>query len=77
MAVEQYKLQYLVDWELIIPIQLNPVEKKVVSAFLDRTVEYTSFGAFSVSKVPNCSIVRTFNKMIITKYKQIAEICSL
>lgn len=32
MAVEQYKLQYLVDWELIIPIQLNPVEKKVVSA---------------------------------------------
>lgn len=35
MAVEQYKLQYLVDWELIIPIQLNSVEKEVVSAFLE------------------------------------------
>lgn len=35
MAVEQYKLQYLVDWELIIPIQLNPAEKEVVSAFLE------------------------------------------
>lgn len=42
MAVEQYKLQYLVDWELIIPIQLNPVEKKVVSAFLEsKNVGYT------------------------------------
>ena len=28
MAVEQYKLQYLVDWELIIPIQLNLAEKE-------------------------------------------------
>ena len=42
MAVEQYKLQYLVDWELIIPIQLNPVEKEIVSAFLEsKNVGYT------------------------------------
>ena len=42
MAVEQYKLQYLVDWELIIPSQLSPSEKKVVSAFLDsKNVGYT------------------------------------
>lgn len=42
MAVEQYKLQYLVDWELIIPIQLNPVEKEVVSTFLEsKHVGYT------------------------------------
>lgn len=44
MEIDQYKLQYLVDWKLIIPIQLNPAEKKVVSAFLNRTVEYTAFG---------------------------------
>lgn len=45
MAVEQYKLQYLVDWELIIPIQLNPVEKEVVSAFLEsKNVGYTMEG---------------------------------
>lgn len=45
MAVEQYKLQYLVDWELIIPIQLNPVEKEVVSAFLEsKHVGYTMEG---------------------------------
>lgn len=30
MEIDQYKLQYLVDWELIIPIQLNPTEKEVV-----------------------------------------------
>ena len=42
MAVEQYKLQYLVDWELIIPIQLNLAEKEVVSAFLEsKNVGYT------------------------------------
>ena len=42
MAVKQYKLQYLVDWELTIPIQLNPVEKEVVSAFLEsKNVGYT------------------------------------
>ena len=42
MEIEQYKLQYLVDWELIIPIQLNPTEKEVVSAFLDsKNVGYT------------------------------------
>lgn len=35
MAVEQYKLQYLVDWELTIPSQLTPTEKEVVSAFLE------------------------------------------
>ena len=45
MAVKQYKLQYLVDWELIIPIQLNPVEKEVVSAFLEsKNVGYTMEG---------------------------------
>lgn len=45
MAVEQYKLQYLVDWELIIPIQLNSAEKEVVSAFLEsKHVGYTMEG---------------------------------
>lgn len=45
MAVEQYKLQYLVDWELIIPIQLNSAEKEVVSVFLEsKHVGYTMEG---------------------------------
>ena len=35
MEVEQYKLQYLVDWELTIPSQLSPSEKEAVSAFLE------------------------------------------
>lgn len=48
MAIEQYKLQYLVDWELIIPIQLNPVEKEVVSAFLEsKHVGYTMEGHYT------------------------------
>ena len=42
MAVEQYKFQYLVDWELTIPSQLNPAEKEVVRAFLEsKDVGYT------------------------------------
>ena len=42
MAVEQYKLQYLVDWELIIPIRLNSVGQEVVGAFFEsKHVGYT------------------------------------
>ena len=48
MEVEQYKLQYLVDWELIIPIQRNPAEKEVVSTFLEsKHVGYTIEGHYS------------------------------
>ena len=35
MEIEQYKLQYLVDWELTIPSQLTSTEKEAVSAFLE------------------------------------------
>lgn len=61
MAVEQYKLQYLVDWELIIPIQLNSAEKEVVSAFLEsKNVGYTMEGDKYYSKLTSI----TFGSML-------------
>lgn len=81
MAVEQYKLQYLVDWELIIPIQLNSVEKKVVSAFLEnKNVGYTmerdgqytrltsiTFGSMIRINDREMKIIHYSNKPIICK----------
>ena len=68
MAVEQYKLQYLVDWELIIPIQLNPVEKKVVSAFLEnKHTGYTMQGDKYYSKLTSanyCTILQINDREI-------------
>lgn len=83
--MQKYKLTYknIPDWELTLPIFIRLEDKEIIDSFFlnkgIKTVEYvyTAFGAFSVSKVPNCSIVRTFDGMIITQYKQIAEICSL
>ena len=83
--MQKYKLTYkdVPDWELTLPIFIKPEDKKIVdSFFLNKGIKnveyaYTAFGAYSVSKVPNCSIVRTFDEIIITRYKQIAEICSL
>lgn len=77
--MQKYKLTYqdVPDWELTLPIFIKPEDKKIVDSFFlnkgIKTVEYayTAFGAYSVAKVPNCSII------IITRYKQIAEICSL
>lgn len=81
MAVEQYKLQYLVDWELIIPIQLNPVEKEVVSAFLEsKHVGYTmeedgqytrltsiTFGSMLRINDREIKVTHHSNKLIICK----------
>ena len=77
MAVEQYKLQYLVDWELIIPIQLNPVEKEVVSAFLEsKHVGYTmerdqltsiTFGSMLRINDREMKVTHHSNKPIICK----------
>lgn len=83
--MQKYKLTYkdTPDWELTLPIFIKLEDKKIVDSFFlnkgIKTVEYayTAFGAYSVAKVPNCSIVRTFDEIIITRYKQIAEICSL
>lgn len=83
--MQKYKLTYkdTPDWELTLPIFINPEDKEIVDSFFlnkgIKTVEYayTAFGAYSVAKVPNCSIVRTFDGMIITRYKQIAEICKI
>lgn len=83
--MQKYKLTYkdTPDWELTLPIFINPEDKEIVDSFFlnkgIKTVEYayTAFGAYSVAKVPNCSIVRTFDGMIITRYKQIAEICKV
>ena len=83
--MQKYKLTYkdVPDWELTLPIFIKPEDKKIVDSFFlnkgIKTVEYayTGFGAYSVAKVPNCSIVRTFDEIIITRYKQIAEICKV
>lgn len=83
--MQKYKLTYkdVPDWELTLPIFIKPEDKKIVNSFFlnkgIKTVEYayTAFGAYSVAKVPNCSIVRTLDKIIITRYKQIAEICKV
>lgn len=80
--MQKYKLTYkdVPDWELTLPTFIKSEDKKIVDSFFlnkgIKTVEY-AFGAYSVTKVPNCSIVRTLDEIIITRYKQIAEICSL
>ena len=83
--MQKYKLTYknTPDWELTLPIFIKPEDKKIVDSFFlnkgIKTVEYayTGFGAYSVTKIPNCSIVRTLDEIIITKYNQTLEICSL
>lgn len=83
--MQKYKLTYkdVPDWELALPIFIKPEDKKIVDSFFlnkgIKTIEYayTAFGAYSVTKVPNCSIVRTLDEIIITRYKQTVEICSL
>lgn len=82
MAVEQYKLQYLVDWELIIPIQLNSVEKETVSAFLEsKHVGYTMQGGKYYSKLISanfCSIFQINDREIkITHHSNKPIICKV
>lgn len=68
MAVEQYKLQYLVDWELTIPSQLGPAEKEVVRAFLEsKNVGYTMEGDYYYSKLTSvtfCTILQVNEREI-------------
>lgn len=68
MAVEQYKLQYLVDWELTIPSQLSPAEQEVVSAFLEnKHVGYTMEGDKYSSKLTSansCTILQINDREI-------------
>lgn len=83
--MQKYKLTYkdTPDWELTLPIFIKPEDKDIVDSFFlnkgIKTVEYTytAFGAYSVAKVPNCSIVRTFDEIIVTRYKQVAKICKV
>lgn len=61
MAVEQYKLQYLVDWELTIPSQLDSAEKEVVRAFLEsKNVGYTMEGDKHYSKLTSATFCTIF-----------------
>lgn len=68
MEIDQYKLQYLVDWELIIPIQLNPAEKEVVRVFLEsKNVGYTMEEDKYYSKLTSatfCTILQINNREI-------------
>ena len=66
MEVEQYKLQYLVDWELIIPSQLTPTEQEVVSAFLtSKHTGYTMQGDYSKLTSANyCTILQINDREI-------------
>ena len=80
MAVEQYKLQYLVDWELIIPIQLNPAEKEVVRTFLEsKNVGYTMAGDNQYAKLTSATFCTIFQindrELKITHYSNKPIIC--
>lgn len=81
--MQKYKLVYkeIPDWELILPVFIKREDIEVVSSFflskgIDN-VEYTGYvdKGSSVTKVPNCSVVRELDNIIITRYKQIPEIC--
>ena len=81
--MQKYKLVYkeIPDWELILPVFIKHEDTEVVSSFflskgIDN-VEYTCSidEGCSVIKVPNCSVVRGLDNIIITRYKQIPEIC--
>ena len=76
--MQKYELIYknVPDWKLTLPVFI------VDSFFLNKgikNVEYnhTAFGAFSVTKVPNCSVALIPDNKIVTHYKQIAEICKV
>lgn len=83
--MQKYRLNYkeVPDWELALPIFIKPEDKEVVDSFFlnkgIKNVEYnhTAFGAFSVTKVPNCSVAIIPDNITVTRYKQIAEICKI
>lgn len=80
MAVEQYKLQYLVDWELTIPIQLNPAEQEAVSAFFEsKHTGYTMQGDKYYSELTSansCAILQINDREIkITHHSNKPIIC--
>ena len=83
--MQKYELIYknVPDWKLTLPVFIKPKDKEIVDSFFlnkgIKNVEYnhTAFGAFSVTKVPNCSVALIPDNKIVTHYKQIAEICKV
>ena len=81
--MQKYKLVYkeIPDWELTLPAFIKHEDLDVVdSFFLNKgidNIEYTCgiHEGFSITKVPNCSVVRGLDNIIVTRYRQIPEIC--
>lgn len=78
--MQSYRLTYEVDWELIIPSQLKPLEEEVVSKFLaNKHVGYTMEGDKHYTKlnsVCSCSIEQINDKEIrIIHYSNKPIIC--
>lgn len=80
MAVKQYKLQYIVDWELTIPSQLNSTEAEVVSNFFkNKHVGYIMRGDKHYTKLlsaKSCSIEQINDREIkVTHHSETPIIC--
>ena len=81
--MQKYKLVYkeVPDWELILPVLIKREDTEVVgSFFLNKGIDNVEYASYvdkgcSVIKVPNCSVVRGLDNIIVTHYKQIPEIC--